>query len=45
MLVRVGLTHKEWEKIRQLALKQDVSAKKLVTDVIRDALLTNGAKP
>lgn len=38
-LIRVGLTDDEWVEIQRQADAQDVSAKKLVTDAIRERLL------
>lgn len=46
LLIRTGLTAAEWARIRRLAVGQDVTAKKLVTDWIRESLQTiEGAKP
>lgn len=44
-LIRVGLTPSEWSRIRARARREGISAKKLVTDAIRESLLTKGAKP
>ena len=44
VLIRARLTEAEWKRIRQLAIKRDVTTADLVADALRDALL-KGAKP
>lgn len=39
LLVRTGLTRTEWRKIQAQAKAKEITAKKHVTDTLRDALL------
>lgn len=44
VMMRVGLTQREWQELRRLSRESGVPLARLVADAIRESLL-KGAKP